>query len=133
MNSKNLLFDVRNLLHEIKIKQAELNNIRDCLLPKGIRYDTDPVQTSPTDPLLTMVERMEPIEKKIQDSIANIYSKYEAAYDLVEGVKDPEQRQVLHLYFLSGNKYSLEQIGRIMCMSRRTVYRRYKDGLDSLP
>ena len=54
------LDSIRRMEAEIMKKQLQHDELRSCLLPAGIRYDLDKVQSSPSD-------RMSVIEAKVVD------------------------------------------------------------------
>lgn len=69
------LFKPRVLTLKIKRKQTQVEELESCLLPSGIRYDRDKIQTSPEDKLPDIVGRITAIQKEID---ALKIEKYEA-------------------------------------------------------
>ena len=56
-------------LHENKIRRLEstIEGLRDCLLPGGMRYDTDRVQTSQSDKMLEIMCRITELESELDE------------------------------------------------------------------
>ena len=66
--------DVLDFLKSIRHKRIELaaiksyeEDLRLSLLPSGIRYDLDKVQTSPTDRMLEMVAKLTDMQERETD------------------------------------------------------------------
>ena len=55
--------------HENKIQRitCTLNELRACLLPGGIRYDLDKVNTSPKDKMSEIFARIDELERELQE------------------------------------------------------------------
>ena len=133
MSAKSLLAQVRKEMFEIKIKQDELEQMKMGLLPKAVAYNSDKVQVSAkTDRISKTLANADSLEEYISLSVENLKERYRKAYRLVEGLTDTTQRQILHLYFLSKDVYTMEQIADILGYSVRQIYRIYKEAMEKL-
>lgn len=133
MSAKSLLKQVRKEMFELKIKKDELEQIKMGLLPKAITYKADRVQQSiQTDRVGDTLAKNDSLEEIIANSIEELKSRHSKAYLMVESLSDTTQRQVLHLYFLSNDVYTMEQIAEMLGYSVRQVYRIYDEALGEL-
>ena len=59
--------------YDNKIKRIEstIEGLRSCLLPGGIRYDKDRVQTTPSDKMTEIVCRITDLEKELEEEQQN--------------------------------------------------------------
>lgn len=133
MSVKSLLKEVRKEMIEIKIKQDELEQMKMGLLPKAVTYKENKENVSQkTDTIGKTLADVDSLEGYIADSIDKLKERYQKAYILVESLQDTVQRQVLHLYFLSKDAYTLEQIAEYLDYSDRQIYRIYKEAMENL-
>ena len=103
--------DILKLFKSIRAKRSLLNTLelereqlRLSLLPSGIRYDTDRVQTSPTDRMLETAAELSDLDQKINDQIARIRTDIDLAHDVIQKIPTPEYQQLLHLRYLVVSK-----------------------------
>lgn len=113
--------DVLRLFKKVRAERAEvlaiqqqINECRLTLLPSGIRYDTDRVQTSPSDMMLEVAARVDELERKNAVHIAQLTEDLIKATDIIYAVETPEYRQLLTLRYLTGNRTSWESIANTM-------------------
>lgn len=57
---------IKRIDAKIKALQLKHEAVLSCLMPSGIRYDVDKIQTSPSDPMSAMIAKAADIEKEIQ-------------------------------------------------------------------
>lgn len=135
MDVKKYLYQVKHEIREIQLKRMELKQMERSLLPRGIRYDKDKVNATPHDPMEQAVRQIEAageLEEELKQSIQRLDSRYRTAYQMIESLEESIQRQILHMYFLSGKEYSMDQIACLLPMSRASTYREYRKALDIL-
>ncbi len=116
--------------HEILRIRQKIAALRGCLLPQGIRYDLDKVQTSPED-------RMSRINAEIADLNARIDAllddKAEAVRRIslaIESLDDDRERNVLSLYYV-GRK-TMREIERELHYSKRWTIKLKRAGVTKL-
>ena len=57
---------IKSIDAKIKSKRIEYDAVMGCLLPSGIRYDLDKIQTSQGDPMGAMVAKAVDLDKEVQ-------------------------------------------------------------------
>lgn len=127
--AKALLYQVRDEQKEINIIREQIAQAELALLPSAIRYDQDKVQSSPSDPMIRMAEKVERYEGQLRKHLDRIMTRRQRAFVLVRRVKDPMQRQVLELFFLDERRLSMAQVAETIGYTERQTYRIYKDAL----
>ena len=130
--AKAMLYQVRDEQGEINIIRQQIAQAELALLPSGIRYDTDRVQTSPDDPMLRMAEKVERYEAQLRKHLDKIIAKRQRAFAMIRRLKDPDQRKVLELFFLDTRRLTMEQVAEEVGWSVRKTYYVYKTGLKYL-
>lgn len=132
MTVKQFLYSVRDEQKEIEELTDRIYEMRMSLLPSGIRYDTDKVQTSPED-------KLSECEAKIADYSTMLGQKKEAliqrrhrAQEMIDLLEDSRERQVLDIYFLSVKRLSMEDVSAMIGYSRKQTFRIYKSALQNL-
>lgn len=127
--------DVLKLLKRVRAERTEafsvqeqINELRLTLLPSGIRYDTDRVQTTPTDKMLETVSKLDELERKQAAHLARLTEDLITATEIVNSMPTSEYRQVLLMRYLTGNRTSWETIAGTMGYSADHVrgYLHYK-------
>lgn len=101
--------DILRFLKQIRTKRRELgildNSIREMrfmLMPSGIRYDLDKVQTSPEDRLSQSVADLVAVELRQKRQIERLVSDIAKAEKLIETMPTPEYRELIRLRYVSG-------------------------------
>lgn len=131
------------LLYQVRDEQREINIIRSLMwqaemdiLPSGIRYDKDSVQSSPEDHMLETVSRyskdMAKYRRQLERHLRTIAPKRSRAIAMIARLQDPTQRQVLELFFLDSRRLTMEQVAEQMGYSVRQTFYIYKAALKRL-
>ena len=131
------------LLYQVRDEQREINIIRNLMwqtemdiLPSGIRYDKDSVQSSPEDHMLETVTRyskdMDKYRKQLERHLRSIAPKRSRAIAMISKLDDSMQRQVLELFFLDSRRLTMEQVAEAMGYSVRQTFYIYKAALKRL-
>ena len=134
--AKTLLYQVRNEQKEINIIRSLMWQAEMDLLPSGIRYDKDSVQSSPEDHMLETVSRyskdMAKYRRQLERHLRAIAPKRSRAIALISRLDDPVQRQVLELFFLDARRLTMQQVADEMVYSVRQTYNIYQAALKRL-
>lgn len=130
--TKQQLWRIRRELISAKIMREELNQLKAGLLPGAICYDADRVQTSPEDRQAEILAQAVDLEREICKKLWDLAEDYTRAYREIEALGDIRERQVLHLYFLNANGYSMEEVAAFMRYSQRQTYRIYQRGVQNV-
>lgn len=114
MNEAEELFkNIRYIRREIYILERKQANIRESMLPSGIRYDKDQVQTSPEDPMLKFAERISEAEELRQKRIAKLREDSALAQRILNDMPTAKYRMLLELRYIEGGidyRYSWSEI-----------------------
>lgn len=117
---RDYLMTARTIDGRIASLRAEQNALRMSLLPVGIRYDNDRVQTSPSDTMAEMEVKIDEIECDICDLIDQRARFVVEAIDNVRRLQDVEEQTVLISYYFE--HCGVNRIAKNMFRSRRSVY-----------
>ena len=96
------LKQIRSERRELGVLQTTMAELRFMLLPSGIRYDKDKVQTSPADKMSEMVEELMSIERQQQKQVAKLKANLDKAEKLISAMPTPEYRELIRLRYISG-------------------------------
>lgn len=129
MNVKSFLYRVKREFWEIQVKEMQLAQIRATLLPSGIRYDIDKVQTSPTDPMSRIMARIDEMSRDVEKDLARLRADRRKAQDMINQLENPLERTVLNAYFLTPTVNRMEDVAEIMSYSVRQVFTIYEEAL----
>lgn len=121
------LMTVRHLTYEIIRKTWRVEELRRTLLPGGMDYSADRVQSSPSDKLAKVMDKIIPLEKEIEGiQLAKVEAIARLSHE-IEQIDDDRCRTILDGYYLSGR--SIEEIADQIGYSVKHVYRLRKLGL----
>ena len=129
----------RDFLNQVRHEQRELNQLQDMirqaelsLLPSGIRYDLDKVQTSPDDPMFRMLAKVADYQTDMRKRLELLTAKRKKAFAMIGRLEDSRHRQVLQLYFLDPDRLKMREVAERIGYSEPETYRLYKSALDIL-
>ena len=105
---------IRNERSDVETLQLRIKELQLSLLPSGIRYDTDKVQTSPTDKMIEVAAKVDALERQMQKKLTALNADMVRAIAIVQAMPTPEYRQLLTLRYLTGTRTSWEQIADVM-------------------
>lgn len=120
----------RSIGRQIKTKETALGELRASLLPSGIRYDTDKVQTTPEDKLARVMAEIDRLEREI----AELKLEQARAIADIEGVistlhYEQSQEAMTRFYIL---RQKVADIAEIMHYDIRTVQLYLQKGIDEM-
>ena len=130
MTGHEYMRQVRQIELRIRRLTLQIEELESCLLPQGIRYDRDKVQTSPEDTLSRITGKIMELEKErtqLSRERALLLLEIQDALDQLES--EPE-RIVLEAYYLS--RMSMREISDMIGYSIRQAYRLRTAGLQKL-
>lgn len=105
----------------IRRKRDTIEELRNSLLPAGIRYDRDRVQTSPDDPILRVEARIDELEREVEELIKSRAQSIAEVADAIEGLDDERTKQVAHCRYVK--QMQISAIAMVLYMDDSTVYR----------
>ena len=101
--------DVLDFLKSIRHKRIELaaiksyeDDLRLSLLPSGIRYDLDKVQTSPSDRMLEIMSKVGDISDRSDAFKASLLADIDLAERMIDAMPTSRYRTLLRLRYLYG-------------------------------
>lgn len=108
----------------IRRKRETIEELRNSLLPAGIRYDRDRVQTSPEDPILRVESRIDELEREVESLIAERAQSIADVSYAIESLDDERTKQVAHCRYVK--QMQIRAIASTLYMDDATVYRHLK-------
>lgn len=130
MTGHEYMMQVRRIELRIRRITLQIEELESCLLPQGIRYDKDKVQTSPEDTLSKVAAKILALEKlrtQLTRERALLLLEIQDALDQLES---EQERIVLEAYYLS--RMTMRDIAEMINYSIRSVYTFRKRGLEKL-
>ena len=129
----------REYLKQIKREQIEICRLQEqidtaeaSLLPKAIRYDLDKVQTSPEDPMYSVLAEVDEYKQEMLKRVHRLTLRRRKAIRMLDQLKDSRQRQVLFLYYLDPGLLTMEQVAEKMIYSEREAWRKHDTAIAKL-
>ena len=101
---------IRSERQDIETLQIRIQELQLSLLPSGIRYDTDKVQTSPSDKMLEVTAKVDALERQMNRKLKKLNDDMIKAIAIVQAMPTPEYRKLLTLRYLDKDRMSWEQI-----------------------
>lgn len=120
---------VRNLYRKEKRLMERIGELRLTLLPCGIRYDRDKVQTSPGDMTVDTMARIDEAERELME-VGRELVETQTHIGKITNILPPKERFVLRQYYLNG--YSTQRISEQMHITQRHVFRLKNNGISML-
>lgn len=105
---------IRSERADIETLQLRIKGLQLSLLPSGIRYDSDRVQTSPSDKMIEVAAKVDALERQMQKKLTSLNADMVKAISIVQAMPTPEYRQLLTLRYLTDSRTSWEQIADVM-------------------
>ena len=115
---------------QIRSKLMQIEDLRLMMLPSGIRYDKDAVQTSPGDPMAAYAERLDDLEREVRNLRRQYLAERDAIAWAVEQLPEMRERVVLVGRYVRGLSY--DDIAAELGMSTERVYQLRRSGVKSL-
>ena len=75
---------------DIETLQLRIKELQLSLLPRGFRYGTDRVQTSPSDQMLEVAAKLDGLERKMQKQLRRLNEDMVRAMEIVQAMPTPE-------------------------------------------
>lgn len=115
---------------EVKILDVKIERYENMAQGHAIRYDTDKVQSSPSDPVAKAMEKMYDLLDKRKKAQAKLTKAVADAADLIDMVGDARGRLVLHYRYIAC--MSWRAIAKRMGYAERHIYRLHDDAIDEI-
>ncbi len=132
MTAKEYLQRIRSERLEIQQFEERIEKQRYSLLPSGIRYDVDKVQTSPDDPMMRVYAEIDKLDRKIKEHLERLTTHYNIAMSNIMLLDKSEHRQVLVLYYLGQELLTWQMVAERMSFSEQRIYQLHNEAIAEL-
>lgn len=129
MTAKEFLYSIRDEQREIDELRRRIFELEASLLPSGIRYDLDKVDSSPRDRLSETISEIADYQAVLKAKVSRLNGRRMRAQEMIDWLDDSLERQVLDIYFLSGRRVGFSDVGEEVGYSERQVYRLYQSAM----
>ena len=123
----NFLDKPRQLAYQIYGLEKKKAALESCLYPSGIRYDTDPVQTTPDDSMAELVSQIDELERKIVKLKKERARTIKRIGEMIELLPYEREKAILTAYYLGG--VSVSKIAENINYSVQRVYQLRRDAV----
>ncbi len=134
--------ELKEWFKQVRKERYEIEHLRELirsaemgLLPSGIRYDRDRVQTSPSDTMSTVLSKAMDMQKELETSLANLQDRHIKVEKLIQTLKNSDDREVLRYYYLDtdkGRPLTWEQVAIRVNFQVRQVLRIHERAIAAL-
>lgn len=132
MTAKEYLQRIRSERLEVVQLQETVDELIYSLLPSGIRYDTLKVQTSPDDQMARVMAEVDEYERRIREHLSKLVDRQNVAFSYVSALEKSDYRQVLTLYYLTGERLTWHQVADKMDLSEQRIYQLHNEAIEEL-
>ena len=108
MDVKVFLKGIRDKRFELQLLKEKRNEIYYSLMPSGIRYDLDKVQTSPTDRMPVAAGDLEEAQQRIDALIDLLSHDINLAMRVVNQMQESKHRQLIMLRYFGVDRKTTE-------------------------
>lgn len=115
---------------QIRSKQMQVDDLRLMMLPGAIRYDKDIVQSSPEDPMLKFIVRVDELERDIEGLKQQYVDEQKLISEAIEMLEDKREQVVLIGRYVSGDSY--DEIAAELSLSVDRVFQIHRSAVDKM-
>ena len=115
---------------QIRSKQMQIEDLRLQMLPGAIRYDKDIVQSSPGDPMLKFIVRVDELERDIEGLKQQYVDEQKLISEAIEMLEDKREQVVLICRYVSGDSY--DEIAAELSLSVDRVFQIHRSAVDKM-
>ena len=132
MTAKTYLQKIRSERLEVVQLQETVDELIYSLMPSGIRYDTLKVQTSPDDQMARVMAEVDEYERQIREHLQKLIERQNIAFAHIGALERSDFRQVLTLYYLTGERLTWHQVADKMDLSEQRIYQLHNEAIEEL-
>ena len=121
MDAKTFFRAIRLERREIRILNEKIYAREMDLLPSGIRYDKDNIQTSIEDIMSIKLAELGDYEKKRKELLRILTTRQAQAIEIVSQIPDTKQRQVMEIYYFDTSNPTWDDVADEMGYDRRYI------------
>ena len=127
MDAKTYLRNPKRILGGIVRLQERIENLRKTMLPKGVRYDRDKVQTSLEDPMIIFAVKIDQLERELLDKQIEYDKALEEIDSTIARVNNDDARTVLTKRYIGMKRWKVIEAEEFISESQ--VYRFHRIGV----
>lgn len=128
MDAKEYLRRPNRILGDIIIQREKAETLRENVLPKGVSFDKEKVQSVAGDKMANYAARLEEIESKLEELTEEYYQAINDIERVIYLVDNEDAREVLAKRYIARKPW-IKIETEMEYMSIATVYRAHKTGL----
>lgn len=128
IDAKSYLRKPNQILGDINILREKAETLRENVLPKGVCFDKEKVQSGTDDKMARYAAKLEEIEKKIEELYEEYYEAINRIEKVIYLVDNQDAREVLAKRYISRKPWLKIEM-EMEYMSIATIYRAHKTGL----
>ena len=115
---------------QIRSKQMQIEDLRLQMLPGAVRYDKDTVQSSPEDPMMKFIVRVDELERAIEGLKQRYVDEQKLISEAIEMLEDKREQVVLIGRYVSGDSY--DEIAAELFLSVDRVFQIHRSAVDKM-
>ena len=115
---------------QIRSKQMQIEDLRLQMLPGAVRYDKDTVQSSPEDPMMKFIGRVDELERAIEGLKQRYVDEQKMISEAIEMLEDEREQVVLIGRYVSGDSY--DEIAAELFLSVDRVFQIHRSDGDKM-
>ena len=115
---------------QIRSKQMQIEDLRLQMLPGAVRYDKDTVQSSPEDPMMKFIGRVDELERAIEGLKQRYVDEQKMISEAIEMLEDEREQVVLIGRYVSGDSY--DEIAAELFLSVDRVFQIHRSAVDKM-
>lgn len=115
---------------KIKSKQMQIEDLRLQMLPGAIRYDKDSVQSSPEDPMMKFIVRVDELERAIEELKLQYVDEQKMIAEAIEQLADEREQVVLIGRYVKTESY--DEIAAELFLSVDRVFQIHRSAVDNM-
>ena len=115
---------------QIRSKQMQIEDLRLQMLPGAVRYDKDIVQSSPEDPMMKFIVRLDELERDIEGLKQRYVDEQKLISEAIEMLEDKREQVVLIGRYVSGDSY--DEIAAELFLSVGRVFQIHRSAVDNM-
>lgn len=129
---KSYLCRIKDMMNEAEDLATQIDSEHMAMLPSGIRYDLEKVQTSPQDRMPELAAEVADYQKELTERLIEIQREIKRADAMISRLKSSRQKIALRKYYLRSGKKTMQQVADEMHYSREQVKRFMNAGIKNL-
>lgn len=124
------LSSIREFDLAIRRKTTQHNELQTCLIPSGIRYDKEKIQTTPDDKLSKVAAKVIDLEHEIGELRRQKGRRLMEISDILSRMENKDEETVLTEFFIG--RATMREIAASVFLEKSAVYDLRRKGLEHI-